>query len=211
MSTNEQKPTRYRVPAQRHRVEQTIDRSRFLCTIERVRTVEEAQSFVKEMNAEFADATHNCWAFVVGAPGSTDRIGLSDGGEPHGTAGRPMLTVLTHSGIGEIAAVVTRWFGGVKLGTGGLVKAYSGSVQEAVASLPVTERVDTAIVSFELPYNHIGAVQQLLPVVDGEIINQDFGANVKLRIRLPVDQMRSLESVVQNLMRGSAIFEREIE
>ncbi|NCW45442.1 MAG: YigZ family protein, partial [Gemmatimonadaceae bacterium] len=111
---------RYQVPRERHRVEQVIDRSRFICTVERVQSVEEAQAFVRAMNAEFADATHNCWAYVVGAPGSTDRIGMSDDGEPHGTAGRPMLTVLQHCGVGEIAAVVTRYYGGTKLGTGGL-------------------------------------------------------------------------------------------
>ena len=88
---------RYPVPARRHRVEQTIDRSRFLCTVERTPTVEAAQAFIRAMNAEFPDATHNCWAYVAGAPGSTSRIGMSDAGEPHGTAGRPMLTVLLHS------------------------------------------------------------------------------------------------------------------
>jgi Uncharacterized protein family UPF0029 len=129
-------PARYPVPAQQHRVEQVIDRSRFICTVARVQSSEEAQAFIKTMNAEFPDATHNCWAYVVGAPGSTDRVGMSDDGEPHGTAGRPMLTVLLHSGVGEIAAVVTRYYGGTKLGTGGLVKAYSGAVQEALAGMP---------------------------------------------------------------------------
>lgn len=209
MSSAGEKSLRYLVPAGRHSSALVIDRSRFLCTIERVRSVEEAQQFIREMSANYSDATHNCWAYVVGAPGSTDRIGLSDDGEPHGTAGRPMLTVLAHSGIGEIAAVVTRWYGGIKLGTGGLVKAYSGAVQEALLSLPTVERVETATVAFEAPYNNLGAIQQLLPAVGGEVVEQEFGASVKLRIRLPLDQLHTLESEVQNLMRGAAIFERE--
>src|SRR5829696_5035390 len=127
---------RYDIPVAHHRVEQSIDRSRFICTIAPADAVDAAQEFVRAMNAEFADATHNCWAYVIGAPGSTDRIGMSDDGEPHGTAGRPMLTVLLHSGVGDVAAVVTRWFGGVKLGTGGLVRAYGGALQQALEMLP---------------------------------------------------------------------------
>ncbi len=119
---------RYAIPAARHDVEQVIDRSRFLCTVAPTSTVEDAQAFVRDIAHEYPDATHHCWAYVIGAPGSSDRIGLSDDGEPHGTAGRPMLTVLQHCGMGDIAAVVSRYYGGVKLGTGGLVKAYGGAV-----------------------------------------------------------------------------------
>src|SRR4051812_12319940 len=133
---------RYSIPAARHRTEQTIERSRFICTLARVQAAADAHVFVREMNEEFADATHNCWAFVAGPPGSANQIGMSDDGEPHGTAGRPMLTVLTHCGVGEIAAVVTRYYGGTKLGTGGLVKAYGGAVQHALLTLPTRERVD---------------------------------------------------------------------
>jgi uncharacterized YigZ family protein len=168
---------RYPVPADRHQVEQTIDRSRFRCTIARVRTTDEAQAFVKELQATYAEATHNCWAYVVGPPGSTDRIGMSDDGEPHGTAGRPMLTVLAHSGIGEIAAVVTRWYGGIKLGTGGLVKAYGGAVQEALLTLPTVERVETVDVHFDVSYAQVGAVLQLLPTVPAELLEQAFAVD----------------------------------
>lgn len=199
---------RYPVPGGRHRVEQVIDRSRFLCTVERVRTVAEAQAFIRAMQAEFPDATHNCWAYVVGAPGSTDRIGLSDDGEPHGTAGRPMLTVLLHSGLGEIAAVVTRYYGGTKLGTGGLVKAYGGAVQEALELLPTTERVETATVAFAVPYGTVGALQQLLPAVEGEILDQGYGAEVEYRVRLPLLQLPALEKSVLDLTRGAVQLRR---
>lgn len=177
-----------------------------MCTIERVRTTEDAQAFIKEMNAEFPDATHNCWAYVVGTPGSTDRIGMSDDGEPHGTAGRPMLTVLSHCGIGEIAAVVTRYYGGIKLGTGGLVKAYGGAVQEALATLATVERVDTVTVTFAVGYGQIGAVQQLLPTVDAELLEQQFETDAQFTVRLPRSQYPLLTTAIQNLMRGSAVF-----
>ena len=183
-----------------------IDRSRFICTVERVPSVEEAQAFIRAMNTEFADATHNCWAYVVGAPGSTDRIGMSDDGEPHGTAGRPMLTVLQHCGIGEIAAVVTRYYGGTKLGTGGLVKAYGGAVQEALLTLLVAERVDTVVAIFEVGYAQIGAVQQLLPTLEADVQAQDFGALATFTVQLPRSEAAALEEAVGNLTRGSGNF-----
>ena len=193
---------RYLVPKETHRIEQVIDRSRFLCTVSRVNSTDEAQAFIKSMNAEFPDATHNCWAYVVGVPGSTDRIGMSDDGEPHGTAGRPMLTVLAHCGIGDIAAVVTRYYGGTKLGTGGLVKAYGGAVQECLASLPTEIRVDTVVGTFAVGYAHIGAVQQLLPTLEAEIVQQVFAVDAEFTVKLPRERSSELQALLRNLTRG---------
>ena len=201
---------RYPVPGGRHRVEQVIDRSRFLCTVERVRTVAEAQAFIRAMQAEFPDATHHCWAYVVGAPGSTDRIGLSDDGEPHGTAGRPMLTVLLHSGLGEIAAVVTRYYGGTKLGTGGLVKAYGGAVQEALLEMPRALQVDTATVAFSVPYSAVGAIQQLLPALDAELLAQAYGTEVDYTVRLPRERQVECATAIADLTRGMSTV-REVD
>src|SRR5471032_2431919 len=94
---------RYPIPAGRQRTQVTIERSRFICTVAPVSRAEDAQRFIRELNVEFPDATHNCWAYVLGAPGTTSHVGMSDDGEPHGTAGRPMLAVLLHSGIGDVA------------------------------------------------------------------------------------------------------------
>jgi uncharacterized YigZ family protein len=184
-------------------VEQVIDRSRFICTVAPATRIDEAQAFIKAMGAEFADATHNCWAYLIGAPGSTDRIGLSDDGEPHGTAGRPMLTVLQHSGLGDIAVVVTRYYSGTKLGTGGLVKAYGGAVQEALASLPTVVHVDTVRVRFAVGYAHIGAIQQLLPTLDAEVVSQDFREQAGFTVKLPRASVAALATTVANLTRGS--------
>jgi len=195
---------RYPVPGARTRTEQTIDRSRFVCTIERVSTVEEAQAFIREMNAEFADATHNCWAYVVGAPGSTSRIGMSDAGEPHGTAGRPMLTVLLHSGVGDVATVVTRYYGGTKLGTGGLVKAYGGAVQQALDAMPRTERVDYATMVVSIPYGAISAVRHLLPAHEATLEGESYGERAELRVRLPAPNMDALRVAITNATAGQS-------
>ena len=197
-------PERYPIPAGRHRVEQSIERSRFICTVERAGTGEEAQVFIRAMNAEFADATHNCWAFIAGPPGSTNRIGMSDDGEPHGTAGRPMLTVLTHGGVGEIVAVVTRYYGGTKLGTGGLVKAYGGTVQLALATLPRSERVDRIELSLRIGYASIATMQQLLPTLEAEVTAQEFGEDACLELRVPRHNLAALRSAVADATSGAA-------
>lgn len=196
---------RYPVPADRCRADLSIDRSRFICTLVRAATPAEAQAFIREMNAEFPDATHNCWAYVAGAPGSTTQIGMSDDGEPHGTAGRPMLTVLLHSGVGEIAAVVTRYFGGTKLGTGGLVKAYSASVQAALDVLSRVERVDYGELSLSISYAQIAAVRHLLLALEGEVLDEAFAESVTMRVRVPLERMPALRAAVGNATNGTAI------
>jgi uncharacterized YigZ family protein len=195
---------RYPVPGARHRAEQTIDRSRFICTVQRVSSASDAQDFLREMNAEFADATHNCWSYLVGAPGSTDRIGMSDAGEPHGTAGRPMLTVLQHSGIGDIAAIVTRYYGGTNLGTGGLVKAYGGTVQLALATLPRIERIDYAEIIVVVGYESISAVQQLLPRFESTSLGEDYGAKATFRLRVPVANVEAMRDALLDTTSGRA-------
>jgi putative IMPACT (imprinted ancient) family translation regulator len=115
--------------------------------------------------------------------------------------------VLLHSGIGEIAAVVTRWYGGIKLGTGGLVKAYGGAVQEALASLQTVERVDTVDVKFGVPYAQVGGVLQALPTVPAEVLAQEFGVDASFVVRVPREQIPHLRSVLQDLTRGTTHLE----
>lgn len=196
---------RYPVPAATHRVEQSIDRSRFICTVARVQSPDEGQGFIREVGAEFPDATHNCWAYVAGPPGSTSHIGMSDDGEPHGTAGRPMLTVLLHSGVGEIAAVVTRYFGGIKLGTGGLARAYSSTVQLALESMPRGERMDWVEVTVEIGYASISAVQQLLARHEAQVLGEEYGAGVRFRVRVPQPRVAELRAALLDATRGQAV------
>ncbi len=198
---------RYPVPADRHRVTQEIERSRFITTVAPAATLEEARAFIDEVRAEFPDANHNCWAYVVGPPGSTAAIGMSDDGEPHGTAGRPMLTALLHSGVGDIAAVVTRYFGGIKLGKGGLVRAYTGSVQQALETLPTRERVETATLEIVLEYAALTPVQQVLEEHEAEIVAEDYAADVTLTVELPESRLAGFRAAVLDITRGRAAIE----
>lgn len=203
------KPTpspRYPVPAVRHRTELVIDRSRFVCTVCPVDSSEDAQAFIREMQHEFPTATHNCWAYVIGPPGSTDRIGLSDDGEPHGTAGRPMLTVLQHCGLGDIAAVVTRFYGGVKLGTGGLVKAYGAAVQQTVETTATAERVTRVDLHVRIGYPAVSAVRLLFPSLETEVVHEEFGVDVQLHLRCPEDMADGLRQGLMDATRGQAEF-----
>jgi uncharacterized YigZ family protein len=196
---------RYPIPAARHRVEEEILRSRFITTIGHAPTVEEARAFIAGVSGEFADASHNCWAYVVGPPGSTAQVGMSDDGEPHGVAGRPMLTVLLHSGIGDIVAVVTRYFGGTLLGKGGLVKAYSGGVSYALENLPVVEKVPKAEVVVIIDYSSISLFQRILPEYEADVVSEEYGVDVTYHLILPVEHVERFQSDLADLTNGQAI------
>ena len=195
-------PTRYPVPAGRHRVAEEISRSRFITTMARVESVESAAAFVEDVRREFADATHHCWAYVVGPPGDTGRVGMSDDGEPHGTAGRPMLTMLLHSGVGDVAAVVTRYYGGTKLGTGGLVRAYSGGVQKALVTMPRGEHVEWTTIEIVVSYAAVSAMQQIFPAFEAEVVAERYEADVWYQVRLPAASVAGLRAAVLDATRG---------
>ena len=197
--------SRYPVPASTHRAERVIERSRFIATVARAATPAEAATFVRQVSDEFPDATHNCWAFVAGPPGTTTHIGMSDDGEPHGTAGRPMLTVLLHSGLGEVAAVVTRYYGGTKLGTGGLARAYGGTLQDAIATLPRAERMTMVTLEVVVDYAAISVVQMLAPVHEGTIERVDYDTDVRYTLALPDARVPELEDALREATSGRAV------
>jgi uncharacterized YigZ family protein len=195
----------YKIPAKLYRTEETIKRSRFIATVAHAFTEEDAKAFISIIKNEFPDATHNCWAYVAGPPGDTARIGMSDDGEPHGTAGKPILTVLLHSEIGEIVAVVTRYFGGTKLGTGGLVRAYSGSVKNALAGLSIKEKRDVITLTAILDYSKIIAVRQMIESFNSEIIEAKYEADVTFKIELPKNNKDSFIHAIADLTGGEIL------
>ena len=196
------------VPSRIHRVEETIQRSRFITTVAHAPDAEAAHSFVQRIRDEFPDATHHCWAFVAGAPGSTTSVGMSDDGEPHGTAGRPMLTVLLHSGVGEIVAVCTRYYGGTKLGTGGLSRAYAGGVKAALEALPVEELVARARLAVQVGYPHVDGLQRLLEEMDGLLEHETYGADVRYEVRVPELRLAGFERALADLTGGTGRVKR---
>ena len=193
---------RYLIPARVHRVEESIQRSRFITTASHAPDPEAAHAFIQSVRDEFPDATHSCWAFVAGPPGSTARIGMSDDGEPHGTAGRPMLTTLLHGDVGEVVAVCTRYYGGVKLGTGGLSRAYAGGVKLVLATLPRSERVDRVRVEVSVGYPEVDALQRLMAEMEVVLEAEEYGEAVRFVCAVPEGTLGRFRRAVADLTRG---------
>ena len=131
----------YRIPANPAETEIVVKKSRFIARAKKANERQEALAFVAQARQDFPDARHHCWAYVLGNPASAASAAMNDAGEPSGTAGRPILNVIQHKGIGDVIVVVVRYFGGIKLGAGGLVRAYSGAAESVMSVLPVTQAV----------------------------------------------------------------------
>ena len=194
-------------PGEVFRVEQTIKRSRFIASVGHTPGVEEAKAFIEQIKAEFEDARHNCWAYCAGAAGSTDRSGASDDGEPHGTAGRPMLTAVTHSGIGEVTVVVTRYFGGILLGTGGLVKAYQSSVKMALEAVPTRIHTKTKRIKFSVEHRFVNQVLRKIETANGRILEKNFDMDADVDVEIPEDLAETFAKELEELTRGALLIE----
>jgi uncharacterized YigZ family protein len=192
---------RYLIPAREVRVEITVVNSRFIATAAPALHVDEARAFVDRVKREFAGATHNVSAYVVGH-GATVVAHCSDDGEPSGTAGRPALAVLEGSGLGDVAVVVTRYFGGTKLGTGGLVRAYGDAVREVLAALPRAVKVPTHTVTVVVPYSAFERVRRLVARHRGEILAEEFAAEVTVEARFPTERLAAFQAALCELSGG---------
>nr|WP_320115272.1 YigZ family protein [uncultured Desulfuromonas sp.] len=193
---------RYSVPAQYHRCEIEVKRSRFIATVAATETIEQSRDFIRTMQQEFPDANHNCWACVVGAPGATAKTAMSDDGEPHGAAGKPMLTALQHSGLGDITVVVTRYFGGTRLGKGGMARAYTDAVLAALAGLATREKIDYCTVEIRCAYAFVESLQRLFDDYEVVVDDQQFTEQVSLSLRLPREHLTRFCAHITDLSHG---------
>lgn len=198
---------RYPVPARETRVEILVVNSRFIATAAPVFSVKQAKEFVRRIRDEYADASHNVPVYLVGH-GSSVIAHCSDDGEPSGTAGRPALAVLRGSGLGDVAIVVTRYFGGTKLGTGGLVRAYGDAVREVLVVLPRAARIPTHTVMMAVPYAFYERVRRVIQAHRGQLLDEDFAADVTLTARFDIELFPGFQTALQQLSNGQ--FEAEI-
>jgi uncharacterized YigZ family protein len=189
------------IPAGETRVELKVVNSRFIATAAPAFSVEEARDFIAKIRAEYADASHNVPVFLIGH-GNSVIAHSSDDGEPSGTAGRPALAVLQGSGFGDIAVVITRYFGGTKLGTGGLVRAYSDSMREVLTALPQAKKVATSTVAFEMPYSFFERARLMAAEYHGEILDEEFGVNVLMTIRFERAQVEAFRAALLERTQG---------
>lgn len=188
----------YLIPAQSVQFEEEIKKSVFITYLAHTPGVEEAKAFVESIKRKHHDARHNCWGFVAGRPENSMMWGFSDDGEPSGTAGKPILAQLSGSGVGEITAVVTRYYGGIRLGTGGLVKAYGGGVQQALKRLQTIEKKITTHLSLTLDYHFVPLVQSLLIQYKAQEINSQYGSNVVMIVEIECQQEAAFIQTIIN-------------
>jgi len=192
----------YPIPLRQTRNEIIVVNSRFIATLAPAFSVEEARAFIARVRAEFSDASHNVPVFLIGH-GASVTAHCSDDGEPAGTAGRPALAVLQGSGLGDVAVVITRYFGGTKLGTGGLVRAYGDAMRQVLALTPRAVRIPVVTVMLGLPYSLFEQVRLLIQAHHGELLDQDFAAEVTLTARFPVERLDGFQAALSELSSGS--------
>ncbi len=193
--------SQYPIPAQTIRVENTVVNSRFIATIGHADSVDEAKAFIQAVRNEMPNASHHVYAFKIGYGGSITE-GMSDDGEPSGTSGPPVLAVLRGADIGDVVIVVTRYFGGTKLGTGGLVRAYSGAAKDAISSLPIELKIEKHHIGISVPYTFYERLRLILNEYHAVVESEEFDAEVTVYAYIPVDQFDSLRSAIQNLTSG---------
>jgi len=179
-------------------VQTEVKRSKFLAYVSPTSSVEEAKAFIGQIKQKHPDASHNCSAFVAGRPENSVDIGYSDDGEPSGCAGRPMLNVLQGSNIGEITVVVTRYFGGTKLGTGGMARAYGGAVSAVLAQVSTVEKSVSCVLMFTCDYQWTTTIDMLIKQFDADIVDAAYGENVDYIVKIDVrEQATFCEFVYQ--------------
>ncbi|MCG8970103.1 MULTISPECIES: YigZ family protein [Streptomyces] len=185
--------------------ETEINRSRFLCALAPAATEEEAQAFIASVRKRHADANHNCWAYVIGADAAVQKA--SDDGEPGGTAGVPMLQMLLRRDMRYVVAVVTRYFGGVKLGAGGLIRAYGGAVGEALDDLGTLTRRRFRLATVTVDHQRAGKLQNELRATGREVRDVRYAEAVTIEIGLPDADVDTFRGWLADATAGTAGFE----
>ena len=191
----------YSIPLTEIRRELVVVNSRFISTLAPAFSIDEARAFMSRIKHEFADASHNVPVYIIGG-GNTVTEYFSDDGEPSGTSGKPALAVMRGSGLGDAVLVITRYFGGTLLGTGGLVKAYTESAQLAVNAVGRGQRVPVHIALIALPYNLLERLRLIVTRQRGEVLGEDFAADITMTVRLPIDSFESFQNDLRELSAG---------
>ncbi len=194
------------IPAGPARTEIRSSNSRFIASAAPSATVEAARAFIAGIRAEMPDASHHVYAYIIGH-GATTTLSMTDDGEPPGTAGRPAMAVLKGSGLGDVVLVITRYFGGTLLGTGGLVRAYGDAAKAVLAILPRAEKIDRRALSITLPYAAYEPARRLIAAHAGSILDENFAADVSLRVSLPLAEVAAFAAELAEATAGLAQIE----
>ena len=191
----------YLVPLTEIRREQKVVNSLFIATLAPAFSIDEARAFMKRIREEFADASHNVPVYIIGG-GNTVTEYFSDDGEPSGTSGKPALAVLRGSGLGDAAMVITRYFGGTLLGTGGLVKAYTEAAQSVVNIVERGQRVPVNVAMMAIPYNLLERVRLLVIKNQGKVLGEDYAGDITVTLQFPVENYEAFQKDMREISAG---------
>ncbi|BFM15990.1 IMPACT family protein [Maricurvus nonylphenolicus] len=185
----------YPIPAAICKTEYEIKKSRFIAWAAYAPDREAAMQLLSQAKSEYPDARHHCWAYLLGNPASAASAAMSDDGEPSGTAGKPILNVLQHKGVGDVMLVVIRYFGGIKLGAGGLVRAYSSAAQQVMEQLEIQQRVAMAEFTICCDFSQEQFLRHWLDQVQGQVIDIGYSHQVQVVISVPESEAGGLPDV----------------
>lgn len=182
--------------------ETDVSRSRFICYLQACSSAEAFKTFLQDIRQLHPQANHHCYAFILDHPLESRSYGFSDDGEPSGTAGRPMLMALQGANIGEVAAIVVRYFGGTKLGTGGLQRAYGASVRSALEFLETKTKIPMVHKSLSCQYTQVNDILRLMEQVQGQVVEQSYQEHVELVLAIPEQKLNNVGEQLKTLSAG---------
>ena len=188
----------YPIPAERARAEIEIKKSRFIAYADYVESREHAMQMLAELKATYPDARHHCWAYLLGDPNCASNAGMGDDGEPSGTAGKPILNVLQHKNVGDVMLVVVRYFGGIKLGAGGLTRAYSQAAQAVMEVLPIKTFEAKAHLTLVCDFAEEQPVRHQVEQLGGQILQIDYSEQVAVTLEIPLAEQGEFEAFLAN-------------
>ncbi|QKI90225.1 YigZ family protein [Thiomicrorhabdus xiamenensis] len=184
----------YPIPAEEAVAEIEIKKSRFIAYARGIQSREEGMLWLEQIKQQYPDARHHCWAYLLGNPNCAANAGMGDDGEPSGTAGKPILNVLQHKGIGDIMIIVVRYFGGIKLGAGGLTRAYGQAAQAVMEVLPTEEQVPQQVLTVICDFSQEQQVRYLCQQGEGMVDSVDYSQQVTMHLQLPEENIAELQA-----------------
>lgn len=189
----------YPIPTEQTVAEIIIKKSRFIAYARHIVSREAGMAWLAEIKAEYPDARHHCWAYLIGNPNCATNAGMGDDGEPSGTAGKPILNVLNHKGIGDVMIIVVRYFGGIKLGAGGLTRAYSQAAQAVMEILPTEQQVPMDSIHIECDFSLEQQVRHWTGLVEGVVSEVNYAQEVQMQLLTPQDKTQELIEQLESI------------
>ena len=187
----------YPIPTQQTVAEIEIKKSRFIAYARGIDSRVDGMAWLDEIKTQYPDARHHCWAYLIGNPNCAANAGMGDDGEPSGTAGKPILNVLNHKGIGDVMIIVVRYFGGIKLGAGGLTRAYGQAAQAVMEVLPVEQQVEMTIFQVSCDFSKEQQLRHLVGVAEGVIDSVDYQQQVIVQTSIPNSNIESYQKSLE--------------